>query len=168
MDAFDRLMSEWDDRLFRFLRLRGLSHADAQDTLQETFLQAWRRLRTYRDKWRFSTWLFTIAVREAGRRHRREAPEAPVAVAEEPSPLEHCVSVETRDNLWPLARQILNDAQFSALWLYYGEEFDIAEVGRAVGRSQAWVKVNLHRARRKLGDALEARNLPGRQISNAY
>ena len=61
---------------------------------------------------------------------------------------------------------MLGDQQFTALWLYYGEEFDVAEVARAVGRSRAWVKVNLHRARRKLGEALETPDMPGRQIRN--
>ncbi len=161
LDAFDRLMAAWEGRLFSFLRLRGLSHADAQDVLQETFLQAYRHLRSYRSKWRFSTWLFTIAVRQAGRIDASKGPgrddqsgflpeQTPV------TPQEQYLGEEQRQSVWGQARRLLSDEQFTALWLFYGEEFEVAEIARALRRSSPWVKVNLHRARKRLQNVLPA------------
>lgn len=48
---------------------------DAEDVVQETFLRAWRGLPRFRGEAKFSTWLYRIAMNEAGRRLGREAPE---------------------------------------------------------------------------------------------
>ena len=74
--AYSELVRVFEGRLYNFLLRRVGSAADAEDLTQEAFLRAWQRLGTYRPKWRFSTWLFTIAFRLAvdeSRRRKREA-----------------------------------------------------------------------------------------------
>ena len=153
VDAFDELMKLHQDRLYRFLVVRGLPSADAEDVVQDTFLAAYRHLASYRSRWRFSTWLYTIARRQASRR-KGSSPEPTVSVTEPQQPDQHATDLQLRDGLWGRARELLADDQYSALWLYYGEDFDVAEIARVTGRSRPWVKVNLHRARQKLAQAL--------------
>ena len=43
-------------------RLTAGNHALADDLAQETFVLAWRNLRTFRQEARFSTWLYRIAT----------------------------------------------------------------------------------------------------------
>src|SRR5260370_31564405 len=55
------------------------SAPDAEEVLQETFLKAWRVIEGFRGEARSSTWLYRIALNEAGRRqaydaHRRALP----------------------------------------------------------------------------------------------
>lgn len=156
LDAFDELMRHHQDRLHRFVLVRGASRADAEDIVQDTFLAAWRNLAGYRPRWRFSTWLYTIARRQASRRMCG----APVPLEELVDPAERpeaaAAAGEQRDNLWPLARRLLSREQFTALWLYYGEDRNTREVARILHRSSAWVKINLHRSRKRLADALPA------------
>jgi DNA-directed RNA polymerase specialized sigma24 family protein len=68
-------------KVFRVaLRLTG-NAADAEDVLQETFLQVHRRLETFRNEAKFSTWLYGIATNAAlmHRRARRSRPvESPI------------------------------------------------------------------------------------------
>jgi RNA polymerase sigma factor (sigma-70 family) len=63
--AFAELVRRHQSPVRAFLtRLtRGDAHL-ADDLAQETFLKAWRKLRTYRGTARFSTWLFGIACNE--------------------------------------------------------------------------------------------------------
>lgn len=152
LEAFDQIMRHYQDRLYRFLLMRGLAPADAEDVVQETFLAAWRYLGSYRFRWRFSTWLYTIARRQSC---GRAAPEFGAELVPVPGPDESACAVELRENLWSTARKLLSGEQFSALWLYYGEDMETGEIGRILGRSVSWVKVNLHRSRQRLNRHLQ-------------
>ena len=154
VEAFDELMRMHQDALYRFLVVRGMNPADAEDVIQETFLSAWRYLHSYRPRWAFSTWLYTIARRTAGRLKSEPGPgPQPESM---PAPDEQAASDERRGRLWETARGLLNDDQFTALWLYYAEELEIAEIARVLRRGRSWVKVNLHRSRNRLAAALES------------
>lgn len=156
LDAFDQLMRVHQDRLYRFVLVRGASAADAQDIVQDTFLVAWRHLGGYRERWRFSTWLYTIARRKASgiRQDHAELPLALQDPTQGPEELAQCG--QQRDNIWPLARELLPSEWFSVLWLYYAEDRSTNEIARILGRSVTWVKVTLHRSRRRLAELIDA------------
>jgi RNA polymerase sigma-70 factor (ECF subfamily) len=73
--AFERLVSRYDARVFR-LACRLTSETDAPDVLQETFLQVYRHLASFRRESRFSTWLYRIAT-NAALMHRRARSRRP-------------------------------------------------------------------------------------------
>lgn len=58
--AFERLVREYGDRLYRFV-LRLVGSADAEDVVQETFIRVHRSIASYQPTGRFESWLFTIA-----------------------------------------------------------------------------------------------------------
>ncbi len=71
-NAFAELVRRHQSPLRAFLR--GMTRGDtalADDLAQETFLRAWRKLESYRNEGRFSTWLFGIAINEFRGRARR-------------------------------------------------------------------------------------------------
>lgn len=77
--AFGALVARYRDKIYRVvLRLLG-DEQDAEDTLQETFMQMWLRSSTFRGDARFSTWLYRVATnaalmnRRAQRRHEAES-----------------------------------------------------------------------------------------------
>ena len=79
-DAFDLLVERYQDRVYDLTyRITG-HHADAQDAAQESFLKAYRSLRTFRGDAAFSTWLHRIAVNAALDAVRRRAPASPPPV----------------------------------------------------------------------------------------
>jgi RNA polymerase sigma-70 factor (ECF subfamily) len=161
IDAFEQLVFNYQDRLYRFLLLRASCKADAEDALQETFVAAFRYLPSYRKRYKFSTWLFTIAVRQLGKMKRTAMDtEAPVdsMISDEPGPQQLGIQSEFRQSLWQTAKNHLGEAQFTALWLFYVEDMPVAEVAIAMKRPVSWVKVNLMRARRRLSQALQDRN----------
>lgn len=156
LDAFDELMRAHQDRLYRFVLVRGALTADAEDIVQETFLAAWRHLAGYRERWRFSTWLYTIARRKAAGRRREHAPLPDILVDAGQGPEASAQIGQQRDNIWLLARELLPSAWFGVLWLFYAEDCSTKETARILGRSTAWVKVTLHRARRCLAERIDA------------
>ena len=60
--AFTELVAEYREGLLRFLITRAPSYADAEDALQDTLINAFRYIHSYNAKWRFSTWLYRIAI----------------------------------------------------------------------------------------------------------
>jgi RNA polymerase sigma-70 factor (ECF subfamily) len=72
--AFSELVRRYQSGVRATLRrLTAGNHALADDLAQETFLSAYRNLRSFRQEARFSTWLFRIATNaflaEARKRH---------------------------------------------------------------------------------------------------
>ena len=63
--AFEDLVRRYQARVYRLaVRLTG-NDGDAQDALQETFLQVYRSLGGFRGEARFSTWLYRVATNAA-------------------------------------------------------------------------------------------------------
>ena len=75
VDAFTELVHAYRERLLRFLVTRCASFADAEDALQDTMINAYRYIRSYDARWRFSTWLYRIAIRNAAKLHKTDTVE---------------------------------------------------------------------------------------------
>jgi len=156
-DAFADLARRYRERLLRFLLTRCASLADAEDVLQDTLINAYRYIHSYDPRWRFSTWLYRIAIRNAS---KLRGPQL-VDVAsmgelrdEESDPLLQCIADSEKENLWVVARRLLNDDVFAAMWLRYAEDMSVNDISTTLDRSVSWTKVNLMRGRRALDDEL--------------
>ncbi len=158
VDAFEQLVLSYQDRLYRFLLARANNRADAEDALQEAFVAAFRYLSSYRGQYRFSTWLFTIAIRQLarlGKRHPKQEDLHDTLVCENPGPEQLGIQNQHKYSLWRSARNNLSEPQFTALWLFYVEDMQLTEIGSVMKRPVSWVKVNLMRSRQKLLKVLE-------------
>jgi RNA polymerase sigma-70 factor, ECF subfamily len=159
--AFDELVSRYSLRLFHFLRSRSRSDEDVEDLAQETFLRAYRNIGRYDPQRRFSTWLYTMAVRISISRLRSKR-EKPLSLNREglddstPGPQESLIrkeEVREARNIWLVARTMKPD-EYEVLWLRYAEEMPVKEIARAMKRSPVGVRVLLHRSRLRLGKKL--------------
>jgi RNA polymerase sigma-70 factor (ECF subfamily) len=153
-DAFADLVQLYRDRLLRFLLTRCASYADAEDALQDTLINAYRYIRSYDPRWRFSTWLYRIAIRNAGKLRTPDVVELGDLRDEENDPLLQCISDSESENLWVSARRLLNDEVFAAMWLRYAEDLSVNDISTALDRSVSWTKVNLMRGRKTLDAAM--------------
>ena len=154
-EAFTKLVRLFEIPLYRFLLVRSQNQQDAEDRCQQAFLNAYKYIGSYDERWRFSTWLFRIALRTS----RPNPPSRPFEDAEHPDqnendPLSQCITQDDRQNLWINAKKNLSQDQFDALWLHYVEEKTVKEVASIKDKGVSWVKVTLHRARQKLGNTL--------------
>ena len=150
VDAFGELVTLYRVRLLRFLLTRCPSHADAEDVLQDTFIAAFRYLDSYDPRWRFSTWLYRIAIRNAEKLRTTGVTGPDELTDEEGDPLLQCINASESENLWLTARRLFGEDVFAAMWLRYAEDMSIRDIAEALQRSTSWTKVNLMRARRAL------------------
>lgn len=63
--AFNTLVHEYQEALYWQIRRLVLTHEDADDVLQNTFIKAWMALDDFRADAKISTWLFRIAINES-------------------------------------------------------------------------------------------------------
>ena len=73
--AFEAIVGRYQARVFR-LACRLTSDTEAPDVLQETFLQIYRHLPSFRGESQFGTWVYRIAV-NAALMHRRATARRP-------------------------------------------------------------------------------------------
>jgi RNA polymerase sigma-70 factor (ECF subfamily) len=63
--AFTRLVSQYERKIFRLAKHITQNQEDAEDVLQEAFLKAYEHLPEFQGQSRFYTWLVRIAVNES-------------------------------------------------------------------------------------------------------
>jgi len=160
--SFTALVERFEGSLFRFLLARTGDREEAEDLCQEAFLRAFEKLDRYDERWRFSTWLFTIAQRMAVSRARKWRPdydservaeqgtERGRGAAHNHDPAAFLEAAEERDSLWALAAEHCTPDQRTALWLRYAEDVSLEEIARIFERPVTTIRVQLFRARRLL------------------
>jgi RNA polymerase sigma-70 factor (ECF subfamily) len=152
--AFGELVEMYQQKLLRFLMVRCGNRADAEDALQDTFMNAYRYIESYDPRWKFSTWLFRIALRNAAKIGASESRAESHASGAAYDPLEACIVASERENLWLTARRMLSVDAYAAMWLRYVEDMPVKDVARALGKPLSWTKVTLMRGRRRLSAEL--------------
>ena len=163
--AFETLVRRYQHRVYR-LACRLTSQTDAPDVLQETFLQVYRNLHTFRGDAQFSTWLYRIAT-NAGLMHRRARARRPAESLEKfmprfdadgrhaqtPDALQIASRVDELLDRQALAEKAqaaidrLPDLYREAFVLRDLEELSTAEVAQVLGVEPATVRQRVHRAR---------------------
>ncbi|GAB6012861.1 RNA polymerase sigma factor [Viscerimonas tarda] len=64
-EAFSLLVKEYSEQLYWQIRKIVISHDDANDVLQNTFIKVWTNLDNFRGESKLLTWLYKIATNES-------------------------------------------------------------------------------------------------------
>jgi RNA polymerase sigma-70 factor (ECF subfamily) len=150
MRALETLMRVNNRTLFRTARAILRDDAEAEDAVQDAYLQAYRRLRTFRGDSKLSTWLVRIAANEALMRRRRnprpaELPENE-AVSDAPGPQDNVERAELR-RLLEAHIDALPEGYRAVFVLRALEELSVDETAAALRIPQATVRSRYFRAR---------------------
>src|SRR5574344_510040 len=62
--AFTMIVDRYKEQLYWQIRRMVLSHEDANDILQDTFIKAWTNINYFRGDAKLATWLYRIAMNE--------------------------------------------------------------------------------------------------------
>lgn len=62
--GFELIVARYSEQLYWQIRRVVLSHEDANDLLQNTFIKAWTNIDYFRAEAKLSTWLYRIALNE--------------------------------------------------------------------------------------------------------
>lgn len=160
-ESFSRLHELYSQRLYRFAVKRLGDATEAEDVVQDVFLEVHRCLASWEGRSTLLTWMFGIAHHQLCRRFRRKTPHGvsldqlevtPPAAPDVPSDrrveasrmLEVCADALEED-VSPAQREIFD--------LYYGENRPTKAIAEELGKSNQAIKISLFRTRR----AMEAR-----------
>jgi len=170
--AFEALMRRHNGRLFRAARAILKDDAEAEDAVQDAYLDAYRHMADFRGDSQVGTWLVRIAVNQALMRLRKHKRESVVVSFDRPEPEDSNTSMEQlRDEKSesPMAatlraeiRRLLERridelpmAFRSVFVLREVEEMSVEETAAALGIPAATVRTRLFRARALLRQALD-------------
>lgn len=163
-EAIERLIRTHQESLYGFLlRLSGRPHV-AEDLVQEAFVRVLKNLDRFDDRFRFSTWLFTIARRLYVNQIQKLAPSfdsdtVGVASGSGRRPDEISADDESRRNLVGVletALESLSGVQREIVLLFHQQEWPIEEISLHLSMPEGTVKSHLHRARRRMLEAIRS------------
>lgn len=152
--AFAPLYRRYVTPIYRYLYSRLGNVADAKDLTAQVFTEALEGLHRYREWGNFAAWLFTIARHKVTDHYRRQRPHVPLnealdSPAESADPLARVVQEETLQRLAVLVAR-LDEKQQELLRLRFAAGLTYGEMGTLVGRSEAAIKMAVHRLLRRL------------------
>jgi RNA polymerase sigma-70 factor (ECF subfamily) len=152
--AFEILVRRHNQRLFRAARAITRTDTDAEDVLQQAWLDVYRNLAQFRGDAAFATWATRIAVHQAVAMTRKRplvaeivetatdvAPDVELSRAQMGALLETCLAGIPQGNREVM---VLRDVL----------ELDTSETAACLGLTEEAVRVRLHRARAAVAAAL--------------
>ena len=171
-DRFPDLVKRYEQKLYNFSLRMCRDAADAEDTVQETFLNVFRYLKDFRYETKFKNWLYRVAASTCIKKRRKSkfAPQRELSLDEFlPQDETEVPDQVPRWALMPLDKLLndelldkINTAIFTlpekyrlVIVLRDIEGFSTAETAQILNLSDANVKVRLHRARLFLRNKLK-------------
>jgi RNA polymerase sigma-70 factor (ECF subfamily) len=170
--AFETLMRRHNRTLFRTARAILRDDAEAEDTLQEAYMQAYQAMGSFRGEAKLSTWFARIVANEALMRLRKRTRRAEIVPLQssaalenfneipdpsmEKSPENSAQRAQTR-RLLEAQIDALPDAYRTVFMLRAVEEMSVEETAAVLGIPEATVRSRFFRARSLLREGLAAK-----------
>jgi len=156
---FEVLMRRHNERVYRAARAILRDEREAEDVMQQAYVNAYTHLRQFDRRAAFSTWLTRIAVHESLARARRRGryqqlnedvvPEIAMATQETPDPERQAMTRELAGFV-ESAVDRLPDGSREVFVLREVQGLDTAETAECLGISEDAVKTRLSRAKAAL------------------
>ncbi len=153
--GFRLLMQKYKQTIYWHIRRLVVSHDDAQDATQETFIRIFRSFDKFRDDKSFRSWIFRIATNEALRlidsqkqeliSLETEEQEANKIMADEYVDYTNLEAVKLQK-----AIQSLPTKQQVAFNLRYYDELSYEEIAEVTESTPSSAKMNFHIAKEKI------------------
>jgi RNA polymerase sigma-70 factor (ECF subfamily) len=159
-ELLDALIAQYQHRLFRFLLYFTRNRTLAEDVFQETWLRVLERGRQYDARWKFETWLLSIArnlvLDNARRKQAVSLDEArPGEEGGELSPLDRLASAEPGPFEQAAGQQLGEQLEAAlahipayyreVLTLRFHEDMQLEEIAQVTGAPLSTVKSRLRR-----------------------
>ncbi len=172
IDQFHELVKRYEHKLYNFSLRMCREHQDAEDMVQDTFLNVFKYLKDFRYETKFKNWLYKVAASSCIKKRRKSkfAPERELSLdefrpsdeAEAPDqvpewaqmPLDKLLNAELTGAVHQGILAIPKKYRM-VIVLRDIEGFSTAETAQILNLSPANVKVRLHRARLFLRDKLK-------------
>lgn len=160
-EAFSRVVAQYSEQLYWQIRRMVLSHDDANDLLQNTFVKAWINIDYFRAEAKISTWLYRIALNECLTFLNKQRatstipiddPEADIVNKLEGDPY---FSGDETQLLLQKALLTLPEKQRMVFNLKYYQEMKYEEMSEIFGTTVGALKASYHHAVKKIENFLK-------------
>lgn len=160
--AFNYLLDVFWDDVYGFQLKRIKNENDAEDITIQTFSKAFDKIKTFKDQYKFKTWLITISknihidlIRKEKKNISTDDDDTIYQVLDEsPSPADKII---TEQNLAKLLRDIkkLKPHYQEVINLRYFQELSYQEIANELNEPMNNVKVKLLRAKKLLAEIIQ-------------
>lgn len=161
--AFEALVRQYGEQLYWVIRRMVLTHEDANDVLQNTYLKAWNGLASFHGDAKLSTWLSRIAINESVDFLRRQKTHGALSCDEDLS-VANTLMADTYfdgDETQALLQQAvasLPDVQRTVFQLRYFEDMKYSEMSQVLKTSEGSLKASYHIAVKKISEFFKSRD----------
>jgi RNA polymerase sigma factor (sigma-70 family) len=162
-NAFSYIVDRHKNKAYNLaFRMCG-SHEEAEELAQDSFLKAYRSLKSFKMKSSFATWLYRI-VYNTTISHLRVKKKGILSLEDFPADARDFIGNNTseeeaekeyRNSLVNFALQKINEDERGLISLYYYEEMSTDEISEVTRISKSNIKVKLFRARQKMLEIIE-------------
>lgn len=159
--AFNLIVRKYSERLYWHIRELVISHDDADDLLQSTFIKVWKNLPNFREESRLYTWLYKIATNETLTFLKKKRLESLVSLNSYTSLLENKLSTSgfiDGDKLQlAIRREVLKlpARQRAVFSLRYYQDMSYEEIAQILGGNINALKTAYHHAYQKIKNIME-------------
>lgn len=160
-EGFELLVRQYSEPLYRQIRRTVVSHEDADDILQNTWIKAWTNIDYFRGDAKLTTWLYRIAINESinflNQRRAKEGLSLDELDAERLALLESdpYVDADRSQKLFTQAVQQLPEKQRITFQLKYFDELKYEAISDILGTSVGALKASYHHAVKKIAEFLK-------------
>jgi RNA polymerase sigma-70 factor, ECF subfamily len=153
--GFTILMDKYKERIYWYIRRLVVSHEDAEDVLQETFINAYRYAASFNGQSTIYTWLYKIATNECIALFRRNK-RSTIQLVKISSKLADELKDSSIGNIEPELKDFhsailhLPEKQRIVFNLRYFDDLSYEEIKEIVGSSVSTLKTNYHYATEKI------------------
>ena len=159
---FELIMRRYNQRVYRAVRAIVRDESEAEDVMQQAYVNAYSHLRQFEQRSAFSTWLTRIAINEALARIRPRGlhvvPDDEMPEVESPAqnPEEAAMTSEIKE-VMESEISALPESYRSVFMLREVEGLSTIETAECLSVSEDVVKTRLHRARAMLRENIYKR-----------
>jgi RNA polymerase sigma factor (sigma-70 family) len=164
VDSFRYFVSKYKNQSFSVARSIIKSDFDAEEVVQDAFISAFRNLHTFKNKSKFSTWLYRIVLNESLKKLKKKKLqiidfdesfyEESTVENFDISPIDHLHEEEQKEIINKIL-DMMPPVESLLLRLFYLAEKDINEMKQTTGLSVSNIKVILFRARKRFATVME-------------
>ena len=162
-EAFTDVVRQYSEPLYWKIRRMVLTHEDADDILQNTFIKAWNNISEFRQQSKLSTWLYRIAINESLDFVRKNKNISSISVEEGVSLSSQLLADAYFDGdytqaLLQEAIATLPDVQRLVFNLRYFDGMKYSEISKILATSEGALKASYHLAVKKITDFFRERD----------
>lgn len=155
-EAFECIVREYSEPIYWQIRRLVISHEDANDILQNTFVKAWTNIDYFRGEAKMSTWLYRIALNECLNFQNRKQLEGQVSLDEMDSDILYKLESDPYFNGDEIQKNFLKaihqlpPKQQMVFNLKYFKGMKYEEISEILGTTIGGLKASYHHAVKKI------------------